>query len=311
MVDLPIKQFIETGRIGPVQGLSQAELILKFAQLGLTAEMDDDGIVLIEPGSLLNRQYIEAYLNKNRDIPQHEIQIHRVIESTNDYLKKGINNSKLPTICLTEYQTNGYGRRGSSWSSSYGEDITLSISWNIDSDYSAAGGVSLLFALSVVEFLESVGMTAVEVKWPNDVYISGKKIAGIILEQIFTGEKVTLIVGLGINIMDRKEHFLKNRLKATSIESELGQQNRSLLTAMLIEKLLNTLSNLSNELSFKQLQQWKEHDFLLGKFITVEQNDAQKMSGYYDGIDKTGCLLLNAESKLIKITSGHIAEISS
>ena len=139
--------------------------------------------------------------------------------STNDWAKEQINtfDPKTLTVITADKQTKGRGRYGREWISPEKCNLTASFCLFLEEN----GGVPMTHLL--VQLLEKRGLKP-QIKWPNDLLIAGKKIAGILCETIPLSDQFGLIVGIGLNInMDRKA--LKAITQpATSIFIETGER---------------------------------------------------------------------------------------
>ena len=104
------------------------------------------------------------------------------VDSTNSWcLRESTAGRVLPFLCFARQQTSGRGRRGKQWLMTPGSDIAMSIAW----PYAATLSLQLLpltIALAIAETLQSLNLERVQIKWPNDVYVQGEKIAGILIE---------------------------------------------------------------------------------------------------------------------------------
>lgn len=127
------------------------------------------------------------------------------VASTNDYLRELLSNFKPlaeGTAILAEEQFQGKGQRGSTWVSEPGKNLTTSILLkphflSIEQQFALSASV----AIAVVKWLKSKTELPVTVKWPNDIYVGSKKIAGILIENKLKGNKIDAsIIGIGINI---------------------------------------------------------------------------------------------------------------
>jgi len=102
------------------------------------------------------------------------------IESTNAFLLNTAKNTDyLVHACLAEQQTAGRGRRGKDWVSPFGGNIYLSLLFQVNAGASQLGGLSLVIAVAVIRALRATGLTSAGVKWPNDILVNGKQLAGI------------------------------------------------------------------------------------------------------------------------------------
>ena len=123
-------------------------------------------------------------------------------ESTNSFLHEQLMSEKLPegSVVTADYQTKGRGQRGSSWQSEAGENLLMSIV--VYPDFlkaSEAFVLSKCIALATCDLLADYS-NQVRIKWPNDILIEGKKVAGILIENILRGADIyATIAGIGIN----------------------------------------------------------------------------------------------------------------
>lgn len=135
------------------------------------------------------------------------------VDSTNDYLRRG---SHPPgTVVVAERQTSGRGRRDNRWHSVEGESLTFSVLIRPEVPIALWSRLSLAAGLAASECLETMGYE-VGIKWPNDLWILGRKVAGILVESSDAGA----VVGIGMNLNNRR---LDPELEATSLLLEDGR----------------------------------------------------------------------------------------
>ena len=182
-------QFVSGQVLGEQLDISRtaiAKHIKALTDIGLDIySVTGKGYKLAEPLTLLNKEKIIRLL----DIPQENshdlplIEVHSLIDSTNDYLMRRLPN-QLSTgqVCLAEYQSAGRGRRGRQWISPFGSQIYLSMYWYLEQGLSAAMGLSLVTALAVSDAIKAHSNVQVQLKWPNDIYLGGVKLAGILID---------------------------------------------------------------------------------------------------------------------------------
>lgn len=127
------------------------------------------------------------------------------------------------TVVVADAQTSGKGRRGRGWESPAGENIYMSILSRPDCVPDRAPMLTLVMAYSVAQVLKEFGFSDVQIKWPNDLVLSGKKICGILTEmQLKDSEIDYVVVGVGINVNTSKfPEELKDT--ATSLYLESGR----------------------------------------------------------------------------------------
>jgi BirA family biotin operon repressor/biotin-[acetyl-CoA-carboxylase] ligase len=123
------------------------------------------------------------------------------IDSTNDALKRAAKHGAAHgTLYVAESQTRGRGRQGRTWLGERGESILASVLLRIDCEPRKLPPLALVAGLSA---RDAIGGAA-KIKWPNDVLIEGKKVAGILVEAVLTGTRVdAIVVGVGINVHQR------------------------------------------------------------------------------------------------------------
>ncbi len=122
--------------------------------------------------------------------------------STNAYLREHLGELHAPLAVTAQYQTSGRGQRGNIWCSERGANVLLSLLYRpaVMIHPRDQFAVSMAVSLAVVELLAEYGIRAL-IKWPNDIYVSDSKIAGILIENGFTGSRIEWsIVGMGLNI---------------------------------------------------------------------------------------------------------------
>lgn len=121
-----------------------------------------------------------------------------VIDSTNQYLLDRIGELKSGDACVAEYQQAGRGRRGRKWFSPFGANLYLSMFWRLEQGPAAAIGLSLVIGIVMAEVLRKLGADKVRVKWPNDLYLQDRKLAGILVELTGkTGDAAQIVIGPG------------------------------------------------------------------------------------------------------------------
>ena len=151
------------------------------------------GYSLPEPIQLLNAEQILGQLDGG------SVTVLPVIDSTNQYLLDRIGELKSGDACVAEYQQAGRGRRGRKWFSPFGANLYLSMFWRLEQGPAAAIGLSLVIGIVMAEVLRKLGADKVRVKWPNDLYLQDRKLAGILVELTGkTGDAAQIVIGLSL-----------------------------------------------------------------------------------------------------------------
>ena len=103
-------------------------------------------------------------------------------------------------VLAAEVQTAGRGRRGRQWLSPFGRNLAVSIGVAIERPISELGALSLVVGVALRRALVEQGLSGVELKWPNDVLLDGRKVAGILIELVRAVAPVEVVVGIGVNV---------------------------------------------------------------------------------------------------------------
>lgn len=153
------------------------------------------------------------------------IRYYKETDSTNTELHRlALNGEAHGTVLTAKKQTAGKGRRGREWKSSEEDNIYMSVLLRPKFDTEKAPMLTLVMAQSVCMVLEKYGFAGVQIKWPNDLIVSGKKVCGILTEMFMHKTDIDhVIVGVGINV-NQKEFPDELVDKATSLFLEGGKQ---------------------------------------------------------------------------------------
>jgi BirA family biotin operon repressor/biotin-[acetyl-CoA-carboxylase] ligase len=237
--------FISGEQLGADLGVSRAAIskhIKALTEIGLDIfRVTGKGYKLANPLTLLQQEVIKNKLTALGLSPT--IEVHNLIDSTNSYLMRKLQTLQPQTVCLAEYQSAGRGRRGRQWHSPFGSHIYLSLYWRLEQGLSAAMGISLVVALAVSKTLEELYQLDVQLKWPNDIYLGGKKLAGILIE--LEGQSFgpsDCVIGLGLNIAMPEVNDEQITQPWTDVQQHLAQVvDRNELSARLVDNILTLL----------------------------------------------------------------------
>jgi BirA family biotin operon repressor/biotin-[acetyl-CoA-carboxylase] ligase len=212
-------------------------------------------------------------------------------------------------VVVAEGQTEGRGRRGRSWVMASGRNVAFSVVLRPSELPTArAPELTLVASLAVCDALRRAGVDA-GIKWPNDLLVGGRKIAGILTELAAETDQVQwVVVGVGVNVNAREEDFPPElRGQATSILLERGQPAPRALFLAACLTLLEEWYDRHAEEGFEPIRQaWKERSVTLGREVLV-QIDGREVVGRAEDLDAAGALLVRTESGLERVTSGDVA----
>ena len=234
------------------------------------------------------------------------------VDSTNTYLLQKMKDLKGPAVVSAKQQTAGRGRQGKVWSSEPGQQLMFSLYWPWTAKHSPAA-LSLVVAKAMALYLTDLLTDGerVTVKWPNDLQINGRKLAGILLESQTRGDLIGVVIGVGINYA---------KLSALLLE-QIGQSvvaladhcvklpAQDMLLAGLVDVIL-TVCLESQQVGFENLlQDWQTVDALHRREVVVTQ-PKQTLTGIADGVDASGALILRQPNGVQKIFSGTLRPLS-
>ncbi|EKT52895.1 bifunctional biotin--[acetyl-CoA-carboxylase] ligase/biotin operon repressor BirA [Providencia burhodogranariea] len=263
------------------------------------------GYKLPYPINLLNVELIKKYIKDN------DIIVEPVIDSTNQYMLERIPHLSSGDTCLAEYQSAGRGRRGRQWISPFGCNLYLSMYWKLDQGPAAAIGLSLVVGIIIAETLNKLTKGKIKVKWPNDLYLNDKKLAGILVELTGkTGDAAHIIIGVGINIgMGKNNIEIENTINQewASLADEVESIERNILSVNIIQALKEALTLFEKEGLSPFVNRWFELDNFLGRSVKLLiGNDV--ISGVEKGINQQGALLLEQDNgDIIPYIGGEIS----
>lgn len=265
------------------------------------------GYKLSHPLQLLNQAEIQIYLaHLGLD---NFTEVHSLIDSTNSYLMRRLpNNVAHGQVCLSEYQSAGKGRRGKEWISPFGSHLYMSMYWKLDQGMSAAMGVSLVIGLAVSDTLRNDYQLDVQLKWPNDIYLNGRKLAGILVE--LDGQSsgsANCVIGLGLNIDMPEQIADKIDQPWIDLQQALGYPvDRNKLAAQLIAKISQRLVQHNRYGLAPMLHDWQRQDYFMNKPVKL-LTGSRETRGICRGINTSGALLLEIDGKQQPIYGGEVS----
>ncbi|MBA7705289.1 Bifunctional ligase/repressor BirA [subsurface metagenome] len=224
-----------------------------------------------------------------------KILVYNRTSSTNDIAAEYAKNKKNHGLAIfAEEQTAGRGRAGTKWLSGRADSILCSIV--LTDTKCNADLLTLTCAVAVAEAIGKPGSSEAKLKWPNDVILDGKKVAGILVESKTHNNHTAYILGIGINCHQKKDSFPPElQTSATSIDIESHSiTDRNLLAKRLLTSMDHWLE-VAEKSSKKVIDQWSKLSTLLNQRITLIYN-GRKFTGNCIGIDPEKGLILQLET---------------
>ncbi|MDA7746972.1 bifunctional biotin--[acetyl-CoA-carboxylase] ligase/biotin operon repressor BirA [Psychromonas sp.] len=299
-------EFHSGEKIGELLGVSRTSVnnyIKALQEIGLDIyKVTGKGYCSATPLALLNEQVIK------KESGFEHIHVDQILASTNQYLLDKI--AKLPNgqTCIAEYQTAGRGRRGREWVSPFASHLYFSMYWRLDAGIEKASGLSLLVGIATVNALEKLGIQGVGLKWPNDLYYQGKKLAGILIELNAQASDVChTVIGIGINVRMPAEQGKLIDQPWSDLNSITPQPvDRNKLSALLIKELHSLLSSYEVKGLSPFLTRWFELDCFINQQVNLIIAD-NIQTGICRGINEQGALLLEIDQQIKPYIGGEIS----
>ena len=232
------------------------------------------------------------------------------VDSTNTALMAaGLKGAADGTLYCAEHQQAGKGRRGRQWHSVPGGSLTFSVLWRFETGLQSLAGLSLAVGLAIARAVNRHSRHPARLKWPNDVLVDYRKLAGILVEvQGDMHGAAFAVVGVGVNIRLNEAH--RNAVDQAVVDlAEMGVTvGRNQLLADCLREL-HTVLALFRQHGFAALREdWLALDAYAGRAVALSLPDARRLQGVAAGIDETGAFLLrDAQSKVAAYSGGEIS----
>ncbi|MBK4786284.1 MAG: bifunctional biotin--[acetyl-CoA-carboxylase] ligase/biotin operon repressor BirA [Pantoea sp. Pent] len=298
-------EFHSGEQLGEALGMSRAAVnkhIQTLKSWGLDVyTVTGKGYSLPAPIQLLNEEAILAHLH------QADLAVIPVIDSTNQYLLDRMDQLNSGYACIAEYQQAGRGRRGRKWFSPFGANLYMSMYWRLEQGPAAAMGLSLVIGIVMAEVIQSLGAADVRVKWPNDLYLQDRKLAGILVELTGkTGDAAQIVMGAGINLVMRGEGTAEINQGWINLQEAGIEINRNELAARLINRLREALPLFERDGLAPFVGCWEALDNFIHRPVKLLIGD-REVHGIARGIDKQGGLLLEQDGEIKSWVGGEIS----
>jgi BirA family biotin operon repressor/biotin-[acetyl-CoA-carboxylase] ligase len=218
------------------------------------------------------------------------------------------------TVVVAEAQSKGRGRAGKPWYSPAGLNLYLSVILRPAVQVQKAALLTLISSLAIADAIDAEGGQA-QVKWPNDVLLAGRKVAGVLAELRSLGARVeTLVLGIGVNVnvsQDSLDQALgKTAWGATSLKEVLGREiDRMAFAATLLESLERRYDRFRASEGKASVQEWRARSCLGQRARIID--GGRSIEGITEDIDEAGCLLVRLDDgSLLRISEGELLPLT-
>jgi len=221
-------------------------------------------------------------------------------KSTNDDIWKYFNDNDH-LIVVADNQTSGRGQRGNSWVSKKFKSLTFSIGMIDDKKNSKL--ISLKSALSIVEAIKQTANLKSLIKWPNDILINNKKVAGILIESKINNNKRILNIGIGINVNIEPHDIDTIDQPVTSLMIESKKEfSREILLAEFV-KSINSILYKNNQFI---INRWNDLCAHKNSLLSFHNYNNELIKGKFIGIDKQGRAIIDINGNIDYYLHGNI-----
>lgn len=295
--------------LGKVLGVSRAAVWKHLqqweAQHGLAIhKVRGKGYRLGDPLSLLDASAIDS-----APLGLQGIHISERIDSTNSAaLRLVAEGAPLPCLVLAEQQTAGRGRRGRSWVSPFGANLYYSLAIQLVQAARELEGLSLVVGLAVLKTIKELGVADAGLKWPNDILVGDKKLAGILLELVGDPADIChVVIGIGINVNLLPGSTDDIDRPWTSLRAEAGAiQDRNRLVSRLNFHIAEYLHRQRKEGFAALAAEWRSADLWMGRQVQLSAGVGE-VEGTSLGIDDKGALRLFVDGTEHTYSGGELS----
>lgn len=239
----------------------------------------------------------------------HDTILLEVVDSTNTWAKKNLSTfaQDKPTCIIARSQTKGRGRYGQAWFSPKDLNLYFTLAEKVPPSFSLPHYAEVA-TLAVQTALWDWQLPS-SIKWPNDVLVNNKKIAGVIVEEASHENTSWAILGIGLNVNMGLDELREIDRPATSMFQALGTHFPiESVRNSLKEKLLELLAWAKNNPELCHKRWANSCSWIIGKEITIHTAPLEKITGIAEEITEEGFLLVKTPSgKVVPVASGHLS----
>ena len=307
------EQGVSGAQLSETVGVTRAAIwarVEELRHLGYEIEASPHrGYRLLASPDLLHADDLLARLGHTRVIGR-AIRVFKQTDSTSDIARRladdGVDEG---VVVFAESQTKGRGRLGRQWISSAGKGLWLSVVLRPSLPPQQATQLTVAAAVALARAVE--GQTGLQpaIKWPNDLLLDGRKVAGILTEMNAELERVhSVILGLGLNVNQVAADFPPTlRPQVTSLSLSAGTPiDRPALAARLLAELDSAYARICDRQFATLAEEWERRCTTLGRRVVI-QCGGRRLAGHAEALDDEGALLLRTEhGRLERIVGGDV-----
>jgi BirA family biotin operon repressor/biotin-[acetyl-CoA-carboxylase] ligase len=234
-----------------------------------------------------------------------DIEYHASIDSTQTRARALANDGSGAGIVVADEQRAGQGTHGRAWHAAAG--TSLLASWIVRPAPAAPGLFAALSGVAIARAFDTLGATGAHLKWPNDVELAGKKVAGALAHGSSDGGGGLLVIGIGVNVHQRGEDF-PAELRATA--TSLATSGHAVDRLALLARITAELDRLGDEgQRTRAMDEWRERCSVIGKSVEVRVAGREPLSGVATAIDDDGALLIHTAAGVERVIAGDVRPV--
>ncbi|GGY77541.1 biotin--[acetyl-CoA-carboxylase] ligase [Marinobacter zhanjiangensis] len=234
------------------------------------------------------------------------LEVHDRIDSTNSQIARRWQQGETGLlVTIADCQEQGRGRRGRPWQSPVGQNLYMSVGVTIARGFTQLEGLSLVGGIAMIESLALPEGVKAGLKWPNDLLLDNRKLAGILIE--LQGElegAVRVILGVGLNVHMTEAASVDQPWTSLALAAPGRPWRRNQLAADILDQLVARLDAFEQSGFAPFCDLWNEYDLFRGQTLRATSGD---LYGQGLGVDDAGNYLLQTERGLQKINAGEIS----
>lgn len=267
------------------------------------------GYRLLNAPDVLHADDLISRLGKTRVVGR-DIQVFHQTTSTNDVVERlSRDGVKEGAVVFAESQTRGRGRLGRKWISPAGKGLWFSLLLRPNLRPHETTQLTVMSATALRRAIQGHSGLAPEIKWPNDILIHGRKVAGILTELHAELDRVKyVILGIGVDVNLNPGDFPPELRKlATSLKAELGEPvERAGLAVAILRELDHDYARLASGRFAAVAEEWEAHCTTIGRDVAIRTGERQ-IRGRAESLGEDGALLLRTDhGRLERIIGGDV-----
>ena len=306
---------LAAGRSTNLTGLSPDQ---REALLALGVQVRQDRVCLEEDIELLSAAVVRGGLAPATAAWLRDLEVRAHVDSTNTALLARAADGRISGCVLAaEVQTAGRGRRGRSWQSPFGRNLAVSIGMAVERPVADIGALSLVVGVAVRRALIDHGLQRIDLKWPNDVLLDGRKLAGILIELVRAVPPVEVVVGIGVNVGGAERLAERVDQSIADVREQIGRPSRNELLARILDHLLAACRRF-DAAGFEPFRdEWNDAHRYRGTYVVVTPDDVgtgaagkpaqDPFAGKVLDVENDGALRIETAEGIRAFTGGDVS----